>query len=73
MDQIVDYLRNYKEPKDKSQARKLKIKAAKYTLLDEVLYKKSFSGPLLRGITREESKEILNSIHSGVCGNHFGG
>ena len=73
MDQIVDYLRNYKEPEDKSQARKLKIKAAKYTLLDEVLYKKSFSGPLLQCVTREQSKAILKSIHSGVCGNHSKG
>ena len=72
MDLIVDYLRNSKEPEDKNQARKLRIKAARYTLLDEVLYKKSFFGPLLQCITRE-SKAILKSIHSGVCGNHSRG
>ncbi len=47
MGPVVDYLRNSKEPEDKSQARKLIIKAARYTVLDGVLYKKSFSGPLL--------------------------
>ena len=73
MDPIIDYLRNSKELEDKSQVRKLRIKAARYTLLDEVLYKKSFFGPLLRCVTKEESKAILNSIHSGVRGNHSGG
>ena len=52
MNPIIDYLKNCKEPEDKSEARKLRIKAARYTLLDEVLYKKSFSGLLLRCITR---------------------
>ena len=47
MDPIVDYLINGKEPEDKNQARKLRIKAARYTLLEGKLYKKSFSGPLL--------------------------
>jgi len=73
MNPIIDYLRNSKEPEDKSQARKLRIKAARYTLLDEVFYKKSFFRPLLRCVTREESKEILKLSCSGVCGNHFGG
>ena len=73
MDPIVDYLKNCKEPEDKSQARKLRIKAVRYTHLDKVLYKTSFSRPLLRCITREESEAILKSIHSGVCENHSGG
>ena len=47
MDPIIDYLKNGKEPGDKNQARKLRIKAARYTLLEGGLYKKSFSGPLL--------------------------
>ncbi|KAL5570185.1 hypothetical protein UlMin_026760 [Ulmus minor] len=73
MDPIIDYLKICKVPEDKNQARRLRIKAARYTLLDGVLYKKSFSGPLLRCIIREESEVVLKSIHSGVCGNHSGG
>ena len=34
MDPIIDYLKNCKEPEDKNQDRKLRIKAAIYTLLD---------------------------------------
>ena len=73
MDPIVDYLKNIKELEDKNQARKLRIKAARYTLLDEGLYKTSFSGPLLRCITKEKSEVVLKLIHLGVCGNHSGG
>ena len=47
MDPIIDYQKICKEPEDKNQARRLRIKVARYTLQDEVLYKKSFSGPLL--------------------------
>ena len=73
MDPIVDYLKSCKEPDDKNQAKNLRIKAIRYTLLDQVLCKKSFSGPLLRCITREESELVLKSIHSGVCRNYSGG
>ena len=38
MDPIVDYLKNCKESEDKSQARKLRIKAAIYILLDDPYY-----------------------------------
>ena len=34
---------------------------------------KYFSGPLLRCLTENEAIEVLNTIHSGVCGNHSGG
>ena len=55
MDPIVNYLRNSKVLDDKSQARNLRIKASKYTVLGGVLYKKSFSRPLLRCVTKGKS------------------
>ena len=73
MDPIIDYLKICKESEDKNQARRLRIKAARYTLLDGVLYKKSFLGPLLQCITREESEVILKTIHLGICENHSRG
>ena len=36
----------------------------------EVFYMKSFSGPLLRCLTKNEEIKVLNAIHSRVCGNH---
>ena len=36
------------------------------------MYRKSLFGPLLRCLTKNEAIEVLNAIHSGVCGNHSG-
>ena len=43
MTPIVIYLNDGRFPKDKDEAKKLRIRAAKYVLLDEVLYKWGFS------------------------------
>ena len=46
------------------------VKVVKFVLMDEVLYKKSFSQPYLRCLTPDESHYILRDIHEGAYGNH---
>ena len=53
---IVVYLKDGRLLEDKDEARKLKIKAAKYVLIDEVLYKQDFSQPYLRCLAPDKSK-----------------
>ena len=43
MTSIVAYLRDGRLPEEKDKARKLRIRSAKYVLIDEVLYKRGFS------------------------------
>ena len=43
MTPIVIYLKEDRLPVDKNEARRLRIKATKYVLIDEVLYKRGFS------------------------------
>ena len=43
MNPIVSYLKDGKLPEGKDEARKLRVKAAWYFLMDEVLYKRGFS------------------------------
>ena len=43
MTPIVTYLNDGRLPEGKDEARKLRIKDAKYVLIDEVLYKRGFS------------------------------
>ena len=47
MTPIVVYLKDGRLSEDKDKARKLRIKTAKYVLIDEVLYKQGFSQPYL--------------------------
>ena len=67
MTPIVSYL---KEGKD--EARKLRVRAARYVLMDEVLYKRGFSQPYLRCLAPDEANYVLCEVHEGVCGNHSG-
>ena len=59
---IIDYLKDSKLPEDTNQARKLRLKVARYTLLEGVLFKKSFSGPLLRCVMKESLKQYYGQF-----------
>ena len=54
MTPIVSYLKDGRLPKLKDEARKLKVKSARYILMDEVLYKRVFFQPLLRCLAPDE-------------------
>ncbi|XP_026450577.1 uncharacterized protein LOC113350659 [Papaver somniferum] len=58
-------------PTDLKQAWKVQWKAGRYDLRDGILYNKSFLGPLLRCLSREEGHCILKDIHYGDAGNHI--
>ena len=72
MTPIVSYLKDGKLPEGKDEARKLRVRAARYVLIDEVLYKRGFSQPYLRCLTPDEANYVLREIHEGACGNHSG-
>ncbi|XP_065620118.1 uncharacterized protein LOC136063531 [Quercus suber] len=67
---IISYLKDRKLPKGKDEARRLRIRAARYVLIDEVLYKGGFSQPYLRCLTPDEANYVLREVHEGACGNH---
>lgn len=58
---------------DKKEAHKFRHRATHYMIQDEVLYKRSFSSPLLRCIGGEETDYFLREIYKENCGNHTGG
>ena len=67
---IVVYLKDGRLPDDKNEARKLRIRAAKYVLINKVLYKRGFSQPYLRCLAPDESNYVLREVHEGACENH---
>ena len=49
------------------------MKVARYTLLEGILYKKSFTLPYLRCLGPKEAEYALSEIHEGIYGQHLGG
>ena len=60
-------------PEEPKQAHKIPVQAARFTLIEGHLYKRSFSGPYLRCLNHSEALYVLAELHKGVCGNHSGG
>ena len=52
------------------EARRLRIRSARYVLINEVLYKRGFFQPYLRCLAPDEANYILREVYEGVCGNH---
>ncbi|KAL0445373.1 UNVERIFIED_CONTAM: putative protein K02A2.6 [Sesamum latifolium] len=59
-------------PKNRWEAVRLKTQATRFIIQEHILYKKSYTHPLLRCLSTEEGIHILQEIHSGCCGAHVG-
>jgi len=71
MMQIISYLKDGMLLNEKEVARKLKVQAARFVLIKDVLYKRGFSRPYLKCLMPEEVDYVMQEVHEGVCGNHF--
>ena len=69
---IISYLKEGKLPEGKDEAIKLRVRAARYLLINEVLYKRGFSQPYLRCLAPDEANYVLREVYEGACGNHSG-
>ena len=69
---LVSYLKNGVLPDGKEAVRKLKVQAARFVLIKDVLYKRGFSHPYLRCLGTKEADYVMREIHEGICGNHSG-
>jgi hypothetical protein len=68
---FIDYIKENKLPDNKEEATRIIRRSKNYVLVGDNLYRRAASsGVLLKCITREEGKEILEEIHLGCCGNH---
>jgi len=45
-------------------------KAARYTMIDDDLYKYGYGQPLLKCVTTEQAQYIIKELHEGICGYH---
>ena len=68
MDPIIMYLQHREFPENKNEARNLQIRVARYALIGNHLYYKSFTSPSLRCLNSEDAYRLLEEIHEGICG-----
>jgi hypothetical protein len=68
---FIDYIKEHKLPADKGEAAQIIRRSKNYVLVGNQLYRRgASSGVLLKCITLEQGKELLNEIHSDCCDNH---
>lgn len=69
-DSIIAYLEEENLPEDKLEARKWRLRVARYVITGKTLYKRGFSMPYLQFILPKEAEYILRNVYEGVCGSH---
>ena len=72
MTPFISFLQDRHLPQDTDEAKKIKNRAARFTVLNDTLYKRGFSMPYLKCVDEDEAKYILEEIHERVCGDHAG-
>ena len=74
MDAIIAFLKERKLPDDHKEAHKIRLKLARFSLTAERhLYRRSFTGLLLRCVHPLQVEDFLYEIHERICGSHTGG
>ncbi|XP_075515311.1 uncharacterized protein LOC142549951 [Primulina tabacum] len=64
---------NNELPEDNAQAQKIKRQAPRFVLLNNILYRRSFQGPLLKCLSEKKVDYVLREIHEGCCAEYLGG
>ncbi|GJV41882.1 reverse transcriptase domain-containing protein [Tanacetum coccineum] len=70
MTPIVKCLEEGVWPTDENEARTLRMKINQYTMVDRVLFKKSYMSPMLRCMGPLQANYIIREVHEGACGMH---
>lgn len=58
---------------DTMEAKRIRYRSTRYTVINGELYKKGYSKALQRCVVDDETGQILKDVHSGVCRNHTRG
>ncbi|XP_071708710.1 uncharacterized protein [Rutidosis leptorrhynchoides] len=72
MEPILQYIRSDVLPSDKREARLVTERAPMYIIQNDILYRKSYCGPMMRCVGPIEAEMIVKEVHSGSCALHSG-
>jgi len=67
------YLADGVLPAEPEEGKKIKRNAARYTLVDGILFRHGFTHPILTCVSGDECARIMAELHEGICGSHVGG
>nr|XP_016482585.1 PREDICTED: uncharacterized protein LOC107803396 [Nicotiana tabacum] len=67
----LDQIEDGTLPGDKKEAKKLRMQAARYSLLHNDLYKRTYGGPLTKSLGPNQTQRVLEEVNEGHCGAHF--
>ena len=70
MTPIIYFLQDGHLPQNTEKIKKIKKRVARFTILNDTLYKRGFSMPYLKCVDKEEARYILEEIHGRICGDH---
>ncbi|XP_072084746.1 uncharacterized protein [Arachis hypogaea] len=68
----IQYLRSGSIPEQIKDKIKFRRQASFFTLMNNILYRRGYSRPLLKCLDRTEADLILSEAHEGICGIHCG-
>ena len=68
MTPIISFLQDGHLPQDVKEAKKVRKRVTKFTILNNTLYKRGY----LKCVDEEKAKYILEEIHEEVCRDHVG-
>eukprot|EP00253_Pinus_taeda_P006011 PITA_06011 len=71
---LIFYLKNGYAPPNLSYKNKraIRLKAKNFTIIDDVLFKQNYDSVLLRCLEKQEAQKVLQELHDGPAGGHFG-
>ena len=69
---LKEYLQSGSLPDEKDAARRLKVRASRFVMIKDALYKRGFSRPYLRCLSHSEAEYMMREVHEGICENHSG-
>nr|XP_023900782.1 uncharacterized protein LOC112012635 [Quercus suber] len=72
MTPIMSFLQDGHLPQNADEARKIRKRSARFTILNDTLYKKGFSMPYLRCVDEGEAEYVLKEVYEGICRDHAG-
>ncbi|XP_020206975.1 uncharacterized protein LOC109792009 [Cajanus cajan] len=69
----IAYLTKGELPEYKREASLIQRESARFVVINERLYQRGFSSPLLRCLTTSQAQRMMDEVHGGMCGSHIGG